>query len=650
MLLYATGGAAAQEPGAPEGQTPVPPERIRVPAAGEAEESAPQPESPADAALTTRRFDFEMFRSRLEAHWFKRKILLKQNLQDAAREELDEIRELCRETGVERLSTLGAALAHEGDEFLLEGNFRKARDSYEGALIFAPGLPTAHAGLAAVAWKSGEGLLIVGQHATAAFVSSLRESWYEFRSLANGLIVLIVVLAALAIVFSLILLARYHRALRHDVEEALVGRLSPSGARVASLVVLLLPLLTIVLAPWSPAWWLALFFRYSRIPEKIVSLSLLVLLALSGPLLRFSQSTFELSGDPGAQLLLDSASGSYEPDAIVALEEAAEAHPDDGFYPSLLGAIFVRGRFLEEALQENRAAAKLDPADPRPHNSIGNIYFRVGRYAEASQAYRTAIELDPSLLPAYVNLYLARQAMFEFRLADEALQQGRAVDAGRMAALLESRKEQQISQEPIETPPTSAEIWRRILSRQSGSADRSADIRRGLASTSSVIGLCAIFIALVLPAIGGTRHALLCVKCGQPFCYRCQTGKEAPDHCMQCRFLFLKRDGIHPAVRRGKLEEVARYELLRGRLASALSLAIPGAGMALEGRTLRGTGLMLFWLGLLGGVALHERLLVPPHLPAVETPLLVAACSLALLIWIAGNRALFRRSRNEAAA
>src|SRR5262249_30215357 len=142
------------------------------------------------AGLSDRRFDFDRFRSRVEQHWFRRKSLLDQGLNEQGAQELDQIRDLCHEAGVERLTPLAAALTHRGDGFLAAGDFARARTSYTSALVFSRDFPQANAGLASVAWKSGDGVLSFAELEFRAISSQVHEGWKGFRSPANSLVML----------------------------------------------------------------------------------------------------------------------------------------------------------------------------------------------------------------------------------------------------------------------------------------------------------------------------------------------------------------------------------------------------------------------------------------------------------------------------
>ena len=77
---------------------------------------------------------------------------------------------------------------------------------------------------------------------------------------------------------------------------------------------------------------------------------------------------------------------------------------------------------------------------------------------------------------------------------------------------------------------------------------------------------------------GPRMFTLRCVKCGTPFCKRCQLGTAAGGLCTQCHHLFVVRDGVSGPARNQKLLEVQEEEGRRDRVFRILSLVAPGAG------------------------------------------------------------------------
>ena len=338
-------------------------ERIVIPA--EKFSGAKEAADPGARELTEsdRRFNFEAFRARIDGLWFKRKAYIKKGLAAAAEEQLETIEDLARDVGVTRLDLIAMGLVREGYGYLGEGNFEKAIQSFRNAGRFSADQPEAHFGLASAHLKNGNfgesgAELLQGARAL------LQSRTFASAELGNILIVLVLAVALTAVVVSIAMVIRYQALFRHDVAEAVCARSQGTPSREALIltwVILLLPLLTWVAALWTPAYWLTITFRYQRSREKALSAAVFLMLVLSAPAARSAEILFALSADPGTRLMLASTALSYDPEQTVVLAEKAESNPQDPAYRFLLGCLYARGRYFNDALAEYRKVIELDP-------------------------------------------------------------------------------------------------------------------------------------------------------------------------------------------------------------------------------------------------------------------------------------------------
>jgi hypothetical protein len=157
-----------------------------------------------------------------------------------------------------------------------------------------------------------------------------------------------------------------------------------------------------------------------------------------------------------------------------------------------------------------------------------------------------------------------------------------------------------------------------------------------------VAGGAGLLAALLLPGLGlapRSSTARRCRRCGAAYCRRCQVATKVPDHCTPCMHLFILRDGLAPAIKSRKMEQVLRYRRRVFIGQRVVSLVLPGSGHVLGGRPILGTAALAAWSVAWIGVALRGDLLVAPQRiaaaagPAGVLPLL----GLALAAWVAGN-------------
>lgn len=614
-----------------------PPEKIIIPAEKFQEDANQGGTSETGLGETDRRFNFEGFRTRIDGLWFKRKALLERDLPDAAEQQIEAIQDLSREMGVSRLDAIASALVREGHECLEEGNYEGASRSLNDALRFTPDLPEAHFALAAANWRGGElgaafGELFAGARAY------LRSRTLTSAMFGNILILSILAIAGTSILISVAMLLRYHVLVRHDLAEALnansPGRYTKDSIRLFGWILVALPLITWVAALWTPAYWLSLTFRYQNARERVISAALFILLVLSAPAARAAEILFALAADPSARLMLASTSLSYDPEQILVLEEKAAANPQDPAYKFLLGGLYARGRYFEDALAEYRTVVQLDPQSYRAFNNMGNIFLRTGQPEDAVKNYRQALELRTDFLPAYYNIYLARKELLQLREGEEALRSGQSIDPDGMSRLVDEAKTRGVG-EPVDAVISRDEVFARIL----GEGQDHRSIAASLVSFPSILLALFFLTALLLARLFGRRHATRCVKCGQAFCHRCKISQQSPEYCAQCHQIFLRREGIAPAMMREKVSDSERFRTAQARLSRLSALVLPGMSRLLDGRTLSGTLASALWCGSLLALVLRPWLLHVAGAGAVQ-PFFMLTIVLGVLAaggWMLGN-------------
>ena len=619
------------------------------------------------ATLSRQGFDYEAFQTRLESLWFQRKALLADGREADAAEQGELIRAFCREEGVRRLEHMAGALLAEADRYGEEGRYERALDSLALADAFDPGRAQIHFARAKNYWNmSGRSLAAAGEllRGVRASISGSLAGLALFKQLA---LVLVVSLAAGLFLFSFLMLVRHQVPLRHEIEEWVSRRADERLARPAGWAVLLLPLLTWIAAGWSALYWIAITFRFMRRAERLAAVGLLCGCVLALPAYRVSATVYRVTSDPVVRTTLAAAGGDYDPDRILKLRELVEAHPTDASYRFLLAGLYKNGRFFQEAFVEYQQALQIDPSLDQALINIGNIFHVTGQYPEAIAHYTRALEIDSTSILAYFNMHLAQSEAFRFRDAEESLKLARAIDSTRLTDLLVATREEQERAMVIDASLQVASVWSAALTgRGLLSSDEevraASGVRLGLQLVNP-ISIAAV-VALLGCAFGAwsTRsHAAArrCIRCGRPFCHRCQSSRDVHEYCSQCLHLFVLGDGLAPETKTRKLFEVGQHEAWTRRTRRLLSWLLPGSAQLLRGRALAGTLLLLLWAG--GLVAWNPRLLYPlerfadlglrlellggvpvPRTYGVE-PLAILGGICVVLVWVVGNAGFLRR-------
>ncbi len=647
--------ALATPVGAGEGQVPG---AIRL---------APRERPPlVEEPVARRAFDHESFESRLESLWFRRRALLAQGRDHDAQRHTELILSFLAEEGVTELEPFASALLIEAQRALRVGDHEAALDAIEFADALDPGRPQVAIARAATLWQMGEGLLASLRELLRAWLSELRRGIEDLSLLPQVLLALGLALGAVLTLYAALLLGRYQRPLRHEIEEWCLKRGRERWVAIAGWLVVSAPLLLWVSAPWLAFYALAVTFRFMRSAERWVAGVLLVAVAASPAVFRGTVALYGVSADPTVRTVLDAARGGYTPERIVRVQALVAAHPDQPTYHFLLARLYADGRYFEEAYQHYRKVLELDPHHAGAYINIGNLFYRLGQYPEAIAAYRQAIECEPRSALAYFNLYVAQSEAFRFREAEESLQQAQALDREATARwLTERRPSGEAKLDVHEARIPLAAVWQGALAGRSPGEDVPApDARAALAAlwpnpvTLASLGLLVGFGVLGVGA-ARWRPARVCVRCGRPFCPRCRRGEHGEACCSQCLHLFVLADGLAPESKTRKLYEIARYEWLRRWSRRLASLLAPGAGSVLRGHCWSGVALLLMFvaaaslawpegalrLAAWAGVLLPREVFRPAAVPAsFAVPALGFVGGLvALGAWLWANRWLLWR-------
>jgi tetratricopeptide (TPR) repeat protein len=640
---------------------------------------APPPSNPLDASPEAetsrgllgsgerRGFDDQAFGARVESLWFQRKAYLAESRVEEALRQAELIRSFTAEEGVRRLEAPAGALVLEAERALRDGNHPRALEALHLAEGLDPGRSQVQFARARALWASGSGAVAALAESARALRTSATTFVADPARLQPFALVLFVAFLVAAAVFSSLMAIRYHRPLRHDVEEWMTARGRGEYAVPAGWAVLLFPLWTWIAAGWVFFYWIVATFRYMRRSERWISLALLFGVACSTPLYRGGIGLFGKTADPRIRTIFAAANGEYDPELIVRLRELVDAHPTDVTYRFLLGGLYKDGRFFEEAFEEYKRVLALEPKTWQAYVNIGNLYLQIGQYGEAIAQYRRALDVNPDAVIALMNTYHAQTESFRLNEAAQTLELARRIDSDQVARMLSGPKAG-TSAIAVDATLDTSTVWgemlegaRAPLSHAGVSpADRIGSFLRQAASPAALFAV--LTAALALTSLLPTRvPARCCSRCGRPFCTRCKSGRDAPEYCSHCIHLFVLGAGLAPETKSRKMYEIEAHDR-RQRLAQRLfSAFLPGSGEILAGGPTRGVALCLGWTACLFALlpivfrpvetvlGLGFRLdvirggTIPPvfHLE----PVTILALPAALALWTLANLRSFGRRR-----
>jgi len=163
--------------------------------------------------------DFENFESRMTALWFKRKAYLQGNRLQDAEKQMELLKSFCQEEGIKAIPFIARALTYEGVNYLREGNFEKAKDSFQYAQYFDPLLPQPRFELARTYLKSGDGFIKSAQEFLKAIPVHFKNFWNNLIIARDISLLVITSFIFSFLFFSLFTALKYNKLLRHEIYE-----------------------------------------------------------------------------------------------------------------------------------------------------------------------------------------------------------------------------------------------------------------------------------------------------------------------------------------------------------------------------------------------------------------------------------------------
>jgi Tfp pilus assembly protein PilF len=569
---------------------------------------------------------------------------------------LREIRRLRVERNIRSLEPIALARVAQGLERLQAGERDRAEEAFRSALGLDPQLPDAHFALATIELKKGPvGIVGALRHTLAGMTSHLPTIRGRHQIVSLLIPVALVSLLVTAVVLTLALLFRHGGLLLHDLEETMGAPRGAAIPRALTALLLLLPAVTFQGWAWVPFWMLALLFIYLDGREKLVVGLLLVCGLAIGPLVKVLEARNLARRNPLFGAGIESLESGPDARATTVLEEAARQTADDRDLLYLLAAQYRKAGRYDDAAALYREVLRQEPNDSFALNNLGNLEYAGGEFQAAIARYKQGIEAGPPPRVGatfYYNLSLAHLQRFEYQPAQEARSQADRLASGLMRSYDSTWKYDKGDYAVVDLAATDDELWAKFLGTPQGVKVKNvsgrgapvaarAAILEGLRNRfTAFLGVFAVVVFGLSRWRGPRMFTRRCLKCGTPFCKRCQLGTAAGGLCTQCHHLFVVRDGVSGPARNQKLLEVQEEEGRRERLFRILSLIAPGAGQVYTESTFVGAALVAAWAAVLSLVLLAFGLL--PLTDASSTLSrpwgLAVAALLLVVIYVTANR------------
>jgi tetratricopeptide (TPR) repeat protein len=462
------------------------------------------------------------------------------------------------------------------------------------------------------------------------------------------------IVAAMAVLLTSVLLAvalliRYGRAMAHDFREMLSSRFTGGTVTVLAFALLFLPVFLWLGPVWLLLYWMAIFFPYSGIGERIAIAVLLILVALLPIAADYNASRVAGVESPVVMAALSSETQAYRPEALRRIQELVAVVPDHPVLQLLAGNMQSFEGNEEQAQQHYNRAIELRRTYAGAHVNLGNLLFMNNEFQAAMTEYELAQRFDPDLAIAFYNHSVASGETYKFDQQTKMLENARKADPAFVERVTRVPPPQKIV---MYSPPISeawsvtAEMAKRPAARALFGDYASFEFMRSAANPVTIGALVSLILALLLWARRrrfGLANA--CIKCGRTFCPRCKSARESTTYCTQCIHIYLKRDGVSIDTKRKKLEEVTSHQTGMIRRNKIFATFLPGAAQMLEGRIVAGI-LGSFLFGLFVAMAIFIGRLAPAIGPVADLAHLVVrgiSILIAVILWFVLAMPVYRR-------
>jgi Tfp pilus assembly protein PilF len=581
---------------------PLPPEpAARKPVGGPAQVTPPKPAPPLYTPPTP-----PPPRAEIDRAWSLRQEARKRGDGAAAQAAMQALDKLRLDLGIQELTAHALALVREASAKIRDKQYARALELCDAASRLAPNHPAIQAMMARAHFA--EDLFAFGKifgSLKRAMSDTLAEPRHHDAFLANLLIDLGLALLCAAVAFFALLLVRHIRFLLHDVSVVLAA-----GKVLTTILVGVLLALPIVLglgAIGVALLWVSLFWVYQQRAERIVSLSLLGVLAAIPGLCYVIAPLFVFNTQVGIDLLALHR-GDPSPAVVARAESRISREPKDFEVTFLLAAHYKRRGNDARAEALYKQASRQNENHPALANNHANFLLATGRVKDAVSRYSKALgsPLRPNVATSQLNLAQAWRALAAtgdseaLKKHSAALQAAESADADTVREL-KKRQAPTRNRLVFDLPLTEEELRARAQ-RGIGSVDalraqlweRIAPWLPFGAAPFVPLGLAVVLGALWY-ALRGSRFASPCARCGAIVDVVTNPELSTGEHCSQCHQIYLRGAQLDPKLRLEKEAEIHRHHARRRSLRVVLSAIVMGAGQVLAGRPARGAALLVLF-------------------------------------------------------
>ncbi len=454
--------------------------------------------------------------------------------------------------------------------------------------------------------------------------------------LANLMVWMISSFLITLVIFSFLLLFKYHSFFSHHLKHLLRAEKDAKSITVLSFFLLFIPLLLGAGGMWLLMLWLLVFWIYGSRADRTLTVFFLAVLLLLPTGLRVYSSFLVSLTDNGILDIVRANTGVFNEDLYEKLKAMQKEAPQDADILQAIGLIEKRMGQFKEAEQRFLQAVEIEPQAAAAFNNLGNIYLISNQSDKAVKAYQKAIQLEPAKTEAYFNLgqaylldLLLNEAESEFRRARELRPQLTSFYTS-----ISSRNPNRIA---IDQTIELGGIWKRVFAanpQREELAEAFWQLLWGRVPFKFAEGTAAVMLLILFLVHVTTRGKVSirnCENCGGLICSRCVRSMVIGNQCSPCVKAFTTATSAEPEAASQQRAEVAKYRWRKNTFLRLFSLVLPGGGHLWRDDAKEGI-VYLFIFVLFGMKVLWWRGFIPSPLVA-EMPI--------HLLWVAVTGGLF---------
>jgi tetratricopeptide (TPR) repeat protein len=415
--------------------------------------------------------------------------------QERAGQVVDNLLTTVRQIGMRRLPDLSLGALVQAEKAARQKDFARAQWALAGAERLDPGRPE-------VAFATARVELLQGNYLTgfyerlSGYLRLFRfplERYLWGQNLALwGLCVLLLTGG----LFTALQMATKGGALYRDLRNLVDRRLPGSAGLVAAAALLLWPLLL----PYGPLWlllyWSVLLWGYAASSERIVLISLWLLLGFAPVLVAEQRRHLALDLSPPVLAMENFAERRLYGSLFTDLGVLRSVLPESTAVLQLLGDFHRSLNQWDLARSLYRQVLEKEPTNTAVLLDLGDYFYFRADFGNAIQYFQKAAAADPTSAAAQFNLSQAYSESYLFDEQKRALEQARALDASQVNGWLKQTEQQHVVAVDgglARSPQIRAELLQSFRGREAGKSPVEL-LRRGVSAVFAV--------ALILVAIG----------------------------------------------------------------------------------------------------------------------------------------------------